>query len=102
MAAARGGAGTTNPFYSLADLVKSNGIDGQVFSLPKEDLDDLLKELRLSTEMRLVMHAHIREWKKNPQIAHDAIAAEKERIAAEVEAAAKSHTAARSKKAAHR
>jgi hypothetical protein len=101
MAAARGGAGT-NPFYSLADLVKSNGIDGQVFSLPKEDLDDLLKELRLSTEMRLVMHAHIREWKKNPQIAHDAIQAEKERIAAEAEAAAKSHTAARSKKAAHR
>jgi hypothetical protein len=101
MAASRGGAGT-NPYYSLADLVKSNGIDGQVFSLPKEDLDDLLKELRLSTEMRLVMHAHIREWKKNPQMAQEAIQAEKERQAAEAEAAAKAHNPSRSKKSAQR
>ena len=98
--AGKGGTAGGNPFYTLADLVKNNGIDGQIFSLPKEDLDDLLKELRLSTEMRLVMHAHIREWKKNPQSAYDLVKAEKERQ--EAEAAAKSQPPSKSKKPAHR
>ena len=101
MSAARG-ASSANPFNSLADLVKNNGIDGQIFSLPKEDLDDLLKELRLSTDMRVVMHAHIREWKKNPQTAYDLVKAEKEREAADADAAAKAQHSAKSKKSAHR
>lgn len=105
MASARGAAGA-NPFHSLADLVKNNGIDGQIFSLPKEDLDDLLKELRLPTDMRVVMHAHIREWKKNPQTAHDLVKAEQEREAADAAAAAaaaaKAQHSAKSKKSAHR
>ena len=101
MSAARG-ASSANPFNSLADLIKNNGIDGQIFSLPKQDLDDLLKELRLSVEMRLVMHARIREWKKNPQSAHDIIKAEEERMEAESQAASKTFPAARSKKSALR
>jgi hypothetical protein len=101
MSAARG-ASSANPFHSFADLCQSNGIDGQIFSLPKQDLDDLLKELRLSAEMRLVMHAHIREWKKNPQSAHDIIKAEQERMEAESKAASKTFPAARSKKSALR
>jgi hypothetical protein len=97
------GASFVNPFYSLADLCQNNGIDGQIFSLPKQDVDDLLKELRLSPEMRSVMHAHIREWKKNPQSAHDIIKAEQERMEAESQAASKTFPAAtRTKKSALR
>ena len=61
-------------FTSASKLFSIAGISGLiVFSYSKEDLIDLFKELGLSQQLRVAMISAIREWKRCPHHALEAI-----------------------------